>query len=200
MTASWPAVTAPLLDNGPAVAFLAAFAISPGMHVFLALALERRLIRPSEQFTALIFGDPLLCFACGLGAALASGHVPGPVRFAATPAAIVLSAVLWLLFGLWQWYTEWRTGFYTTAQALAPTKIWHQLIVYPVFGTLVTFSCLAGLATPPGGHPAIRLIMKMFMAACALAWALMNIYDRRHPRYGHPPFDWRHIRPVRNHE
>ena len=164
------------------------------------MTLERRLIRPAEQFTALIYGDPLLCLACGFGAALASGHVPGPVRFAAAPAAAGLAAVLWLGFGLWQWHTEWRTGFYTTAQALAPTKIWHQLVVYPVFGTLITFSCLAALAAPPGGHPAIRLIMKLLITACGLAWTVMNIYDRRHPRYGHPPFDWRHLRPARDQE
>jgi hypothetical protein len=26
-------------------------------------------------------------------------------------------------------------------------------------------------------------------------WAAANVYDRRHPKLGHPPFDWRQLRP-----
>jgi len=26
-------------------------------------------------------------------------------------------------------------------------------------------------------------------------WVATNVYDRRHPKLGHPPFDWRRLRP-----
>jgi hypothetical protein len=26
-------------------------------------------------------------------------------------------------------------------------------------------------------------------------WVAANVYDRRHPKLGHPPFDWGRVRP-----
>src|SRR5512142_863523 len=50
------------------------------------------------------------------------------------PAAGVAAVLLMLAFGLAQWRDELRRGYYTGAQAAAPTKIWHQVVVYPVMG------------------------------------------------------------------
>ncbi|GAA3041585.1 hypothetical protein [Actinokineospora globicatena] len=170
-----------------------AFAITPGGHVALALLLERRIIRPRAEFTALAYGDPLLCVACGIGFALTPDGLPRAVAFLGTAAAVVVSCAVWLGFGLWQWVDELRRGYYTAAQAFSPTKVWHQLVVYPIFGTLVGFAGLAGLAAPITGVASV--LGKVAIGGALAAWVLMNVHDRSHPRLGHPPYDWRRLRP-----
>jgi hypothetical protein len=41
------------------------------------------------------------------------------------------------------------------------------------------------------------LAAKAVIVVCVLAWLLANGYDRRHPKLGHPPYDWRRLRPSR---
>ncbi|TCO62123.1 hypothetical protein [Actinocrispum wychmicini] len=192
-------MTGPLLfvlDRGPLVAGAMALAITPGMHVVLALGLERRVIRPRDQFLALIYGDPLLCLACGVGVALVPRELSGLIRSLAATQTALLVASCWLVFGIWQWRSETRLNYYSLAQALAPTKIWHQLAVYPVFGTLVTVTAVAGLGAPLGDRPVLAALGKVIILGCGAGWILLHLHDRRHPRLGHPPFDWRRLRPV----
>ncbi|MFE9455739.1 hypothetical protein [Streptomyces californicus] len=192
MSAWLPYIGAPL-DHGPYATFLAAFAISPGIPAVLALVLERRVMKGRREFVAFFYGDPLLALAAAIGVALSGSSPPSSVTGLVTGPVpwVVMSG--WLLFGFWQWKAELREGMYTPAQAWAPTKIWHQTVVYPVLGYLVTAPVVAGMATPTGvgGTSA-----KVLAIGCVLIWVLANIHDRRHPKLGHPPYDWRHLRPA----
>ncbi|NRQ31857.1 hypothetical protein HII36_08390 [Nonomuraea sp. NN258] len=178
------------LAHGPLVAFAAAFAISPGIPAVLALVLERRLLRPRAEFVAFIYGDPLLALATALGVGLCGSRPPDTVAplLNGWPAWLII--LVWLGFGLGQWYAEVRAGKYTRAQALAPTKIWHQIVIYPVLGYVVTAAVTAGMASPQG------VGAKALMTGCALAWVVANVYDRVHLKLGHPPYEWRRLRPY----
>ena len=68
-------------------------------------------------------------------------------------AAGVATVVIMLAFGLAQWRNELRRDYYTRAQAAAPTKIWHQLVIYPALGYWLWTAGLGGLsAGRRGGH------------------------------------------------
>ena len=152
----------------------------------MAAALERRLFDVRREFVALSCGDPLLAVSVALGTWLMRGRVPsGP---AGLPFGLASLAGA-LSFGLLQWRAEVRRGFYTWAQALSPTKIWHQLAVYPVLGYWVWTADVGGLVVP---GPAVA---KAAIVGCVAAWLLANAYDRRHPKLGHPPYDWLRLRP-----
>lgn len=196
---AWPGLLRALFSAGPLVAAVTAFAISPGIHVVLAAVLERRRVRPREEFTAVVYGDPLLAVACGLGVLLAPHGPPAPVAWLARPLGVLLPAAGWLAYGIIQWRGELRRGFYTPAQAGAPTKIWHQLGVYPLAWSVAGSAALAGLfaPVPDGGSAATsRWTAKAGIVLCVVGWAALNVYDRRHPRLGHPPFVWRLLRPL----
>jgi hypothetical protein len=178
------------LRHGPWVAGLCAFAVTPGALIVIALVLERRRLVPGEQFAAVAYGDPLLAVAAGLGTWLAGPRLPHGVT---GPAAGVAAVVLTLLFGLAQWRDELRRGYYTPAQAVAPTKIWHKVVVYPVLGYWLWTAGIGGLSAPGG---AAVWAGKTLLVALTGIWAATNVYDRRHPKLCHPPFDWRHVRPC----
>jgi len=152
-----------------------------------------------------------------LGAALRHGPwIAGLCAFAVTPGAlIVIARVLerrWLVpreqfaavtygdpllavaAGLAVWLTGSRTphGYYPRAPAVAPTKIWHQLVVYPVLGYWLWTAGIGGLSVTGG---AAVWAGKALLLALLGVWAATNVYDRRHPKLGHPPFDWRRVRP-----
>ncbi|WP_225845937.1 hypothetical protein [Streptomyces sp. HPF1205] len=194
----WPGPLRSLFAAGPPAAALAALVISPGVHMLLAAVLERRVPRPRQEFTALAYGDPLLAVACGLGVGLA-GRGPGPAaHWMANPWGILVPAAGWLGYGLAQWRGEVRRGYYTPAQAGSPTKIWHQLGVYPLLWSVAGSAALAGLLAPGrhGGAGAGRWAAKAGIVLCVAAWSAFNVHDRRHPRLGHPPFAWRRLRPL----
>jgi hypothetical protein len=174
------------LRHGPWVAAGAMLAVTPVGFALIAAALERRRMRIGGEFTALIFGDPLLAVAVAAGVWLLRGR--GLPAAAGAPFGVTFMIVM-LVFGFAQWRGEWRGGFYTGAQALSPTKIWHQVVVYPVLGYWVWTAGLGGLLVPG------ELAAKAAIVGCVLVWLLANVYDRGHPKLGHPPYDWRRLRP-----
>jgi hypothetical protein len=178
------------LHHGPWFAGLCAFAVTPGSLVVIALVLERRWLIPREQFAAVAYGDPLLAVTAGLGVWLTGPRTPDGLT---GPAAGVTAMVIMLVFGLAQWRDELRRGYYTRAQAAAPTKIWHQVVVYPVLGYWLWTAGAGGLSA--GGLSAGGWMKKVLLLALVGIWAATNVYDRQHPKLGHPPFDWRRGRP-----
>lgn len=187
MNADYLPVLGAALRHGPWLAGVWAFALTPGSLIVIARLLERRWLVPGQQFTAVAYGDPALAAAVGIGVWLSG---PRPPHGLTGPAAAVAVLAASLAFGLAQWRGELRRGFYTWAQALAPTKVWHQLVIYPVLGYWMWTSGVDGLASPgPWGRKALLVILAGF-------WAATNVYDRRHTKLGHPPFDWRHSRPF----
>jgi len=188
MTAGYLPVLGAALRHGPWVAGAASLAVTPVGFAVVAAALERRLFLLRGEYVALSLGDPLLAVSVALGVWLAHGRTPGGL--AALPFGLACLGVC-LGFGLLQWRAELRSGFYTRAQALSPTKIWHQLVVYTVLGYWVWTADLGGLLAP---GPAAA---KAAIACCVAAWLAANAYDRRHPKLGHPPYDWSRLRPQR---
>lgn len=172
---------------------MASLAISPVGYAAIAALLERRALRPSTEYVALSCGDPLLAISVGLGVWLLRGHDAAGLAGQPFGAA---SMVAWLGFGLYQWRAEVRSGHYTRSQALAPTKIWHQLIIYPLLGYWTWTACVGGIVAHHSDTAAgLQIAAKAGIAACVLAWLLANAHDRNHPKLGHPPYDWRTLSP-----
>jgi hypothetical protein len=178
------------LQHGPWIAGVCAFALTPFSLIIIARLLERRWLMPCEQFTAVTYGDPLLAVAVGVGTWLSGPRLPSGLT---DPRAGLATLAGWLAFGLAQWRGELRRGYYTWAQAAAPTKLWHQFVIYPVMGYWVWTASIDGLLSADGIAGSAR---KALLLALVGAWAATNIYDRSHPKLGHPPFDWRHGRPY----
>ena len=191
MSTGYLPVLGAALRHGPWIAGLCAFAVTPGAIVVIARVLERRWLVPREQFAAVAYGDPVLAVAAGLAVWLTGSRTPHGLT---GPAAGVAAVAVMLLFGLAQWRDELRRGYYTPAQAAAPTKIWHQLVVYPVLGYWLWTAGIGGLSVSGG---AAVWVGKVLLLALLGVWAATNVYDRRHPKLGHPPFDWRRLRPGR---
>ena len=189
MSTGYLPVLGAALRHGPWIAGLCTFAVTPGALVVIARGLERRWLVPREQLTAVTYGDPLLAVVAGLGVWLIGSRTPHGLT---GPVAGVVAVVVTLVFGLAQWRDELRRRYYTPAQAVAPTKIWHQLVVYPVLGYWLWTAGIGGLSVAGG---AAVWAGKALLVVLVGAWAAANVYDRRHPKLGHPPFDWRRVRP-----
>jgi hypothetical protein len=176
------------LGRGDLVTLLASLFVACGALMLLGLVLERRLLRPGAMPLAFTIGDPALAVSIGLGVRIAG---PRPPCGVIGPRGQIAAAGLWLLFGLWQWRAEVRAGVYTRQQALSPTKIWHQLVIYPAVGTWAMVATASGLINA-GRMPWAAVLMVLGL----VIWAGTCLHYLRHPRLGHPPYDWRHLRPV----
>jgi hypothetical protein len=194
MTGSEFLVLQAAVQRGPWVAAAAALTVTPFGYAVIAACLERRVLRARSEFTALLYGDPLLAIAVGIGAWLLGGRKPATV---ASPPFSIASSLFWLAFGLLQWRAEVCSGFYTFGQAVAPTKIWHQLVVYPVLGYWMWAACVGGMLAPgTAASPILSLAARTGLMGCVGAWLLALAYDRRHAKLGHPPYDWHTLSPL----
>ena len=156
MSSGYLPVFGEALRHGPWIAGLCAFVVTPGALIVIAKVLERRWLLPREQFAAVAYGDPLLAVAAGLGVWLTGPRTPHGLT---GPAAGVVAVAVTLVFGLAQWRDELRRGYYTRAQAVAPTKIWHQLVVYPVLGYWLWTAGIGGLSVAGGAAAMHRIRM-----------------------------------------
>jgi len=181
-------IAAPL-RYGSIVTLLAALFIACGAMLLLGLILERRLLRPRVMALAFTVGDPALALSISFGIRAAGPNPPCGVVDG--PVGQLTAAFLWLLFGVWQWASEVKTGIYTRQQAVSPTKIWHQLVVYPALGTWTLVATADGLLNVSRA-PWPTLLMIPGLAI----WAGTLVHNARHPRLGHPPYDWSHLRPA----
>lgn len=172
------------LGFGPGGAFFTALAITPGAMIVLAIVLERRLLRVREQYRSFIVGDIALAGSFALFVAcLPAGHQPDSTVL---PLALALG---WSGFGMWQWGAEVRGCAYSREQALSPTKIWHQVVVYPTVGTWLIMSVIESVPH----WPEHMLLAALGLSGLAL-WGALAVYDSRHTRLGHVPYNWRTLR------
>lgn len=179
-------VAAPL-SHGALITLLACLAVATGAMLLLGLVLERRWLRPKEMPLAFTLGDPALAIGIASGIWIMASQRPCGVI---GPVGQIADSASWLLFGLWQWKAEVTARIYTRRQALSPTKIWHQLVIYPTMGTW-SFVAVIGGVTRAGKYP----LAAALMTACLAVWAGTLVHNIRQPRLGHPPYDWAHLRP-----
>lgn len=175
------------LTHGPWVALGAALLLTPIGLILVAGVFERRLLRPREQYFAFIIGDTLLATVV---AAFVSINTPKALASsnATRPVVLYVVAAGWLAFGLWQWRHEVRSGVYNPAQALSPSKIWHQLIIYPLLGVWL-WSAILTSAPHWAAHP----LPAGAAICCLVTWMVLLAYDGSHIKLGHAPYDWRHL-------
>lgn len=178
------------MTHGPWVALGAALLLTPIGLILVAGVFEGRLLRPREQYFAFIIGDPLLATAV---AAFVSINTPKVLASsnATRPVVLDVVAAVCLTFGLWQWRHEVRRGAYNTAQALSPSKIWHQLIIYPLLGVWL-WSAILTSAPHWAAHP----LPSGAAICCLITWTVLLAYDGSHSKLGHAPYDWRHLRQM----
>ena len=170
------------------VVLLTSVFVASGAMLLLGLLFERRLLRPRVMALAFTIGDPALAVSIGLGVHITGSRQPCGV---VGPPGQLSVACLWLLFGLWQWRAEVKAKIYTRQQALSPTKIWHQLVIYPTLGTWVFVAAVGGLMNARRAP-----FSALLMISGLVIWTGTYLYDTRHPRLGHPPYDWARLRPV----
>jgi hypothetical protein len=170
--------------------------ITPGMHLLLSTALERRRPNFSTEYPAVLIGDPLLAVSVGVAA-----HVVGvdavlrsaPMRRPLAPA--IAGAAM--AFGAWQLRDEVRRGVYTRQQAHSPSKLWHQFVVFSTLAPLVSGALVA--VTAAAGEPAAsgRTRTGALLTWTGVAsWAVLAVEAVRNPRQGHGTFDWGALRRL----
>lgn len=178
-----------LISAGGWAVLLGSLIITPGVPYLLALLTEHRLLRPSRDFYALVLGDLALAAAAGLSAGVIDdARLISPIWLAPPTGWFIPAAGL--LFGLYQVLAELKTGFYTKAQAWSPSKLYHQFIIYPVHGYLLTATVTTALISPA------QLLLKAAILIPLGLWAAALVHDMRHPKLGHAPFNWKCFAPL----
>lgn len=166
--------------------------VSPGVHIGLSVAVERRRVRWADDYPAVLVGDPALAVAAGLAATIAGEGVAARSELASPYVGLVAVAIGWS-FGAWQSRQEVRSGRYTRWQAVSPTKLWHQFGVYPLLGWWIPALVITGAREARGGVDQALLVV---MLALVALWGVLAVQAVRVPRLGHGEFDWRRMRAI----
>jgi hypothetical protein len=180
-------VLGPPLHWPPALLALTAVSIAPGVHLLLSPLLEARQVTWRDDYAAVLVGDPLLAVAIGVAASLS--RPTGPHGFPASWAAGGAWIAGGWAFGLWQSRHELRTGRYSRAQTLGPTKLWHQFVVYPVLGYWVTATEWSAFGVVRTAPTTSRVIEAALVIAATGTWAVLAADAIRRPKIGHGTLD-----------
>ena len=191
---SWIPGVRHVLAKGPLATTMTVATVAVGIPVLLARGLERRTPRLRDDFVAWLVGDPALAIAAGLAVGGVRGDrtaLPEPrTVLASAPAAWVFPAGF-LAFGFWQLRREEAVGLYSAEQSVAPTKLYHQFVTYPMLGALVS-----GPVVELFGGDSRGLVRKAAVLGFLSVWGLGLVYDASHPKLGHAPVRWRGLAPA----
>jgi hypothetical protein len=149
----------------------------------IAMLIECRILWPSEQYWSFYYGDLVLPLGIGLIAYMAE-DLHGNWYRASWFQWLALG--LGLTGGLGQVALEIKNRQYTRQQFLSPTKIWHNLILWPVMAYWLISGGLAVMFSSPGHE-----LAKSLLGACIGLWVAFSVYDAKfiRPR-AHVNFSW----------
>lgn len=177
--------TLPLLGDllvGPGwVATLVVLAITPGVHLLVSTLLERRRVNFTNDYSAVLIGDPMLAVATGIGVELAAGQLVVLADWRVGLVGMAGAAA----FGRWQSRQELAEGRYSSEQVRSLSKRFHQYVVYPVLGYLVTVAVVSGIMQ---WEPLLGTAMLLLVGG----WAALAVEAWRTPKLGHGT--WPHSR------
>jgi hypothetical protein len=122
-----------IFDHGMFLAWLGAVMASWGMMNLLAITLERRVLIPSQQYQSFYKGDLV-----GLPVIVAMiqpmlGQLPSGHHWYQSALWHWLAVVVGAVVGVAFMAMEYQSGIYTKAQLFSPLKLYHNLIVFPLF-------------------------------------------------------------------
>jgi hypothetical protein len=167
-------VLGPLLTAPGWVVAAVLVVITPGVHLILSATIENRRVNLTDDYPAVLFGDPLLAAAAGLGIHMADGDLSPLAHWRYGLLAIVTG----VLFGAWQSRSELAEGRYTLDQIRSVSKRFHQYVVYPVLGYVVPVSVASGLRA---WDPVLGTVMVL----AGVVWMALVVEAWTHPRVGH---------------
>ncbi|GAA3528354.1 hypothetical protein AFL01nite_02440 [Aeromicrobium flavum] len=156
---------------------LVSAAVTPAAMVLITIVVERRPFVVSDQYAGFIIGDILLAIAVGVGAS-----APGSTRVPRW--AFVGASFTAIAFGAWQMWNEVQAGVYSISEALSPSKLWHQFVVYPVLSMLLLSS-----TSRAWRHKGRTLVV----LALVFGWMACLLWDQTHPKSPHCSYDWRSL-------
>ncbi len=173
-------------------ALFVAVMISWGMMNIIALVLERRtLLNPTNQFKAFYLGD-LICLP-GLVLVLhfLSHRVSSSHHWWQRSIWHVACLLIGIAVGLVFHHMEQAS--YSLPQLNSPTKLWHDIVVFPAFIYLL-FSAAPVLFYASGGY-----VPRLAAIALIVVFIALNAYDGSHRVTGaHVDYNWSHLQPVNN--
>lgn len=185
-----------------AAGLIFALLLTPGFMYLLAWAEGKRKFRTCDEFRAFMPGDLYLgvsfSFGCSLFAqARIMGHsAPGWWHWVSTAVGCLAAVGLTVpeIIGAF-YYRDGDAGRYHWRQMISPRKIWHNVVVYGVYGYLLMAICVPGFVLAPSavsdfsmgrpfggissvGFDALRLLLLVELSE----WILSLVYDVSHPK------------------
>lgn len=129
-----------LYDKGPIAVLLVAIAISAVMMQLVAHCYEARWMWPPRaQFRAFIYGDTIFLPLTALSLAVVYQNGDGDTGLVERGwwhGALIIVIVLLAAASRMK---EEGDSFYSSRQMNSPTKLWHDLVVIPVFAMLLLY-------------------------------------------------------------
>lgn len=137
----------PLADHGFVTTLLLCWLITPGMHLLVGMVLETRFVPLDSQHQFLSFfpGDLFLGgFAAGL--LVAAKSLPDQLRWYNATWWHMLVLIVCMVAAIGLTWVEWHSGAYPAGAILSPTKLYHNGVLYILYGYVIVVTLVAVLA------------------------------------------------------
>jgi hypothetical protein len=172
--------------------------ISPGALIIIGVVGESRLVplfNPRKQFLSFFPGD--LFLGVSVSWLIFEMVRLQPEKWYLSWWWYVILLIIALSIAVTMTQSEYKSNYFPKRAILSPTKIYHNLALYGVYGSIAGFSILAGFFS--------RHILQTLLAMSPmLCWASMLIIERFLPKNAEKTrrncahvADWKPLNPLR---
>lgn len=181
-----------VFSRGPVFAFVVALCVSwIPMQLIARLLEQRSMLSPSEQFQSFYWGDLILLPLALAGLTVLAKDMPTTGWHSGTgwqATAVLIGIAVGVGFHLID------QGNYTAMALNSPTKLWHDIVAFPVLTYLLVLQSPALVYSRSGS----KTVKAVLIAICLVSFGyLALIYDAKHPGTdAHRDYDWNRLRTV----
>ncbi len=179
-----------VFDHGPVMAGLSIFAVSWLTMNLIAIAIEHRLLVPSQQYPSFYYGD--LIFLTTLAAVITANlHYLPATRGHWYQSPTWHWTVLLAAFAFGVLFHLHDKGAYTLAQWNSPTKLYHDFIVFAVIGYILVAAGIPVLTRVWAAHDYMVAVAMLGLVAGFIGTFLMDATATAD--HAHENFDYNHF-------
>lgn len=135
-------------------------------------------LKPSDNYLSFLYGDPMLGVMTGVLLSLSSKRLPDEPRWYNSSGWHMGVLIFMIAASLVLTWLDYRTGQFTMRELLAPSKLYHNLVLYGPYGYVIVTTLVAYVAGNPWSQIEPRSLIG-FMAAigCGVVWIWLVVHD-----------------------
>lgn len=134
--------------------------------------------KPSDNYLSFLYGDPMLAVMTGVLLSLAFKRLPSEPRWYNSASWHIGVLIFMVIVAFVLTWLDYRTGQFTMRELLAPSKLYHNFVLYGPYGYVIVTTLVAYIAGNSWSQFEQRSLIGFAAAiGCGVVWLWLVVHD-----------------------